>query len=251
MAYRYFWMIGTLLTLTIGAARGADHPAGPTPYPASEKDWPGKGVIRTFGFMVGERKAIWARREADQGAIVFIGDSLTGGWKNLAADFPKLKVANCGVGGDVSRGALFRFKEDVLDRNPRAIVIEIGNNDLTAMGSPADMLSNVSDMLAMTDREKPGTPVVLCSIPASANPKAPVKADDRKAMNEGLGKLASERKNTYFCDLFSATANDDGSPKPEYFAADKLHLSDAGHQKWAELLQPILEHAHEKGSGDH
>src|SRR5690349_7275368 len=99
--------------------------------------------------MVGERKAFWAKREKEQGAVTFVGDSLTGGWKNLAKDFPKLKVANRGVGGDVSRGVLFRVKEDVLDLNPKAVVIEIGNNDLTAMGSAADMLSNLTDILAI------------------------------------------------------------------------------------------------------
>ncbi len=191
--------------------------------------------------MVGERKAFWAQRQKDQGAVVFVGDSLTGGWKNLAKDFSKLKVANRGVGGDTSRGALFRFKEDALDLSPKAVVIEIGNNDLTAMGSPRDMLSNLADMVAMAEKQRPGMPVVLCSIPSSANPKAPVKAEDRKAMNEGIRKLASEHKNTSFCDLFTATANADGSPKLEYFAADKLHLSDAGHAKWAELLTTIFE----------
>src|SRR4051794_12904939 len=91
----------------VATAAPTSQPAtGPTPFPEKEKDWPGKGVIRAFGFMVGERKAIWSRRAAEQGAIVFVGDSLTGGWKDLAKDFPKRKVANCGVGGDVSRGAL-------------------------------------------------------------------------------------------------------------------------------------------------
>ena len=197
-------------------------------------------MIRKFGFMVGERNAFWAQRQKDHGAVVFVGDSLTGGWKSLARDFPKLKVANRGLGGDVSRGVLFRFMEDVLDLNPKAVVICIGNNDLTAMGRPADMLSNLADTLAMAEEARPGMPVVLCSIPSSANPKAPVKADDRKAMNEGIRKMASEHKNTRFCDLFAATANADGSPKPDYFAADKLHLSDAGHTKWAELLTPIF-----------
>jgi len=97
---------------------------------------------------------------------------------------PKLKVANRGLGGDVSRGVLWRFKEDVLDLNPKAIVICIGNNDLTASGKPADMLSNLADTVALADKAQPGIPIVLCTIPSSANPKAPVKAEDRKAMNE-------------------------------------------------------------------
>jgi lysophospholipase L1-like esterase len=236
-----FWGIYALLALLAGAALAVDD--GPTPYP-DPKDagaWPGKGPIRSFGFMVGERKAFWTNHQKDQAAVVFVGDSLTGGWKNLAKDFPKLKVANRGVGGDVSRGALFRFKEDALDLNPKAIVIEIGNNDLTASGAPGDMLSNLADMVAMAEKERPGMPVVLCTIPSSANPKAPVKANDRKAMNEGIRKLASEHKHTHFCDLDTAIANPDGSPNPEYYADDKLHLNDAGHAKWAELLMPIFD----------
>jgi len=218
-----------------------DAASGPTPFPKKDQDWPGKGVVRKFDFMVGERKAFWQHRASDQGAVVFVGDSLTGGWKTLAKDFPKMKVANRGLGGDVSRGVLWRFKEDVLDLNPKAIVLCIGNNDLTASGKPADMLSNVADTLALADKAQPSIPIILCSIPSSANPKAPVKAADRKAMNEGVGKLAAERKNTYFVDLFTATANEDGSPKLECFAADKLHLAAPGHAKWVELLTPIFE----------
>lgn len=227
------------------AAAAEPKPAvdGPTPYPdpKNEAAWPGKGPIRSFGFMVGERQAFWKNRSKDQGAVVFVGDSLTGGWKNLAKDFPKLKVANRGVGGDVSRGVRFRFKEDVLDLNPKAVVIEIGNNDLTAAGASADMLSNLAELVAMAEKEKPGMPIVLCTIPPSANPKAPVKPESRKAMNEGIRKMASDHKHTHFCDLYVDLANADGSPKPEYFADDKLHLNDAGHTRWAELLRPIFE----------
>lgn len=212
-----------------------------TPYPDNEKDFPGKGPARKMGFMQGERDAFFKQRENDQGAVVFVGDSLTGGWKNLAKDFPNLKVANRGVGGDTSRNVLFRLKEDVLDLNPKALVIEIGNNDLTASGRPADMLSNLADMLAQSRKAHPDMPVILCTIPPSANPKAPVKSEDRKAMNEGIKKLAAENKNAHFCDLYTALAKEDGSPIPEYFAEDKLHLSPAGHKKWAQLLMPIFE----------
>jgi len=60
-------------------------------------------------------------------------------------------------------------------------------------------------------------------------------------MNEGIRKLASEHKTTKCVDLYAAVANDDGSPKPEYFADDKLHLSVKGHSKWAELMKPIFD----------
>ena len=33
----------------------------------------------------------------------------------------------------------------------------------------------------------------------------------------------------------------DGQPKIELYADDKLHMSDAGHTKWAELLMPIFD----------
>ena len=210
------------------------------PYPDNEKEFPGKGPARKFPFMQGERDAFWKQREKDQGAIAFVGDSLTGGWKSLAKDFAGIKVANRGVGGDTSRNVVFRLKEDVLDLNPRAIVVEIGNNDLTAMGHPVDTLSNVADILALAEKARPGMPVVLCSIPPSANPQAPVKADDRKAINEGLRKLAADRPTRRFCDLSAAMAAEDGSPKAEYFCDDKLHMNDLGHSKWSELLKPIL-----------
>jgi lysophospholipase L1-like esterase len=244
---KVFSMLCALTALLAGAVAVAADPKpgvdGPTPYPdpKNEAAWPGKGPIRSFDFMVGERRAFWAKREKDQGAVAFVGDSLTGGWKNLAKDFPKLKVANRGVGGDVSRGVLFRFKQDVLELNPQAVVIEIGNNDLTAFGAPSHMLSNLAEIVAVAEKEKPGMPVVLCSIPPSAHPKAPVKPEDRQAMNEGIRKMAAEHKHMHFCDLYEALANSDGSPKPEYFADDKLHLNDAGHSKWAELLMPLFE----------
>src|SRR5207245_2239785 len=102
---------------------------GPAPYPKSEGDWPGVGVIRVFGFMTQNRQYFWSQRPINHRAVVFIGDSNIAGWKTLNDDFAPLRVANVGIGGDVSRGVLFRLKEDVIDLTPRAVVILIGGND--------------------------------------------------------------------------------------------------------------------------
>jgi lysophospholipase L1-like esterase len=214
---------------------------GPTPYPLKDADWPGKGPIRKFGWMDDNRKYFWSQRSTDQGAIVFAGDSLTGNWKSLATDFGKWKVANRGIGGDTSRGLLFRFAEDVLDLNPRAVVITIGTNDLTAAGSAADAVSNIRAMLELVEKKDAALPVVLCTTPPSAQPNAPVKPDERLALNSEIRKLAETHKNVVICDLYAATANEDGSPKLENFGPDKLHLVKAGYETWAALLTPILQ----------
>ncbi|OGV37134.1 MAG: hypothetical protein A2X48_04805 [Lentisphaerae bacterium GWF2_49_21] len=214
---------------------------GPTPYPAKDSDWPGKGVIRKFGWMDDNRKWFWTQREKDQGSVVFVGDSLTGGWKDLAKAFPGLKVANRGIGGDVSRGVLFRFQEDVLDLNPKAIVITVGTNDLTAMEKTDDYASNLSDILSMIEKKNPALPVVLCTTPPSANPKAPVKLSERQSLNAKILKYAEGRKNVAICDLYAVMANEDGTPKPEFFGEDKLHLAVPGYEKWTEMIKPVFE----------
>lgn len=226
-----------LSTAALFTSVRAEEKTKPTPYPEKDSEWPGKGPIRKFGWMVDNRNYFWTQRSKDQGAIVFAGDSLTGNWKDTGKDFPKMKVANRGVGGDTSRGLLFRFKEDVLDLNPKVIVILIGTNDLTALGKPEDAAANVSDMLAMSEK----LPVVLCTTPPSDNPKAPVKLDQRKALNEELKKAAATHKNVTLLDLYAAFANDDGSAKADFFAEDRLHMARPGYVKWAELLAPILE----------
>jgi lysophospholipase L1-like esterase len=62
---------------------------------------------------------------------VFLGDSITQGWNDLASAFPDMKVANRGInGGDTTRGVLIRLQDDVLSLDPAAIVLLIGTNDL-------------------------------------------------------------------------------------------------------------------------
>src|SRR5215469_4377923 len=86
---------------------------GPTPYPKDDCNWPGVGAIRVFEFMIPRRQDIWSQRLVNQGAVVFVGDSNVEAWTSLKGDFAPMHVANVGIGGDVSRGVLFRLKEDV------------------------------------------------------------------------------------------------------------------------------------------
>src|SRR2546428_7879655 len=120
--------------------------------------------------MVQKRAYFWQFRDKKQGAVVFAGDSLTGNWGELEKAFPKLNVANRGIGGDVSRGLLFRFQEDVLDLNPKAVVILIGSNYLSARQAPADTISNIADILEIAVKQNAALPIVLCKNPPPRSP---------------------------------------------------------------------------------
>jgi len=240
-------MRSTLLFLAamwFGAASSVAQPAptasGPTPYPASAKDWPGQGAIRVFGWMTDNRKAFWQDRERKQGSIVFAGDSLVGGWGSMAKDFPDLRVANRGIGGEVTRGLLFRFQEDVLDLHPKAIVLLTGSNDLSAMQDPKQSRANITAMLDLAQRQSPGVPIVLCTIPPRQHAQAPVDPAKLAELNKLITSLADGRPNVTVLDLHALLAEPDGSPHLDYFAQDKLHLSAAGFQRFREALVPLF-----------
>ncbi|HSI33269.1 MAG TPA: GDSL-type esterase/lipase family protein [Tepidisphaeraceae bacterium] len=233
-----------LAALVAPAAHAAD---GPTPYPDPKADaaWPGKGPIRLHGWMVDNRKHFWTQRAKDQGAVVFVGDSLTGGWKadHMAKSFPGLKVANRGIGGDVTRGVLFRLKEDVLDLKPRAIVLCIGTNDLSTHAEPAVIASNVSLILAQIRQHDANLPVVLCNIPPRDHKDAPTKPNAVADLNARLAKLAETANDAHLklVDLHTPLAGPDGRPKPDSFAKDRLHLAPPGYDQWATALGPAFE----------
>jgi lysophospholipase L1-like esterase len=191
--------------------------------------------------MVDNRNYFWTKRADSQNAIVFVGDSLTGNWGNVAKFFPKYTVVNRGIGGDVTRGVLFRLKEDVLDLHPKAIVVNIGSNDLSAKEMTSDALANLSDILDKVHNEAPSVPVILCTLPPRDSKEAPIDQNELKDLNAGIAKLAQGKPNVTLLDLFPLLALPDGMPDTQNFKKDKLHLDTPGYTKWAAALEPIFE----------
>ncbi len=225
--------------ITLAKAPNLD-PYAYVPYPeAQEALWPGKGPIRTFGWQDGIRRRYHARRVQDANAVFFIGDSLVEGWRTIEKDLAPLKIANRGVGGDTSRGCLFRFPLEVIAHQPAAVVIACGGNDLTAHGKPEHCLENVEAMIGMTRKHDRRVPVVVMNVPAMGNPKAPLQPGSHEKLNAGLKALA-ERGKCLFVDRYALSIDADGRQDLAQFAPDRIHYSKKGYEKLAKAVREVL-----------
>jgi lysophospholipase L1-like esterase len=72
---------------------------------------------------------------AGENRIVFFGDSITDGWK-LPDYFPGKPYVNRGISGQTTPQMLLRFREDVIDLQPKAVVILAGTNDIAYNTGP-------------------------------------------------------------------------------------------------------------------
>ena len=227
---------GIALFVGTSPASGAN---GYTPAPEKTEDWPGKGVVWNGDHWNKRRGEFWANREKDKGAVVFFGDSITEGWYTLSKDFPKWKCANRGISGDPSRSLVFRLKEDLLDLEPRAVVILIGVNDIASGGLPEDIAWNIRYCVTAIQRWRSGTPVVINKVMPWGNAQ-PHHRQRIALLNRMIEAIPIGRVNVRVCDTWSIFADENGNPAKDEFP-DLLHPNASARVKWHKALNPILE----------
>jgi lysophospholipase L1-like esterase len=211
-------------------------------YPQDPASLPGKGPAATWTGLPkvwAERHAEWARTAAqDKGAVVFLGDSITQGWHSLANAFPNIKVANRGIGGDTTRGVLYRLQADVLDLDPKAIVLLIGTNDVGNGAKPEDVADNIETILQEIKQFNPHLPVVVCEVmPRSDRGQHP--ADRIEKLNALVAASIKNDAQFTLCDTWSIYADKNGDPPKDEFP-DLLHPNAMGYAKWEAALKPIF-----------
>jgi lysophospholipase L1-like esterase len=199
---------------------------------------------------------VWARDHAqwkttasnEVGAVVFLGDSITEGWKTLAQDFPKYKVANRGIGGDITSGVLYRLKADVLSLDPAAIILLIGTNDFGDGADTEDVAANIRLILLAIKNFNPNLKVVVCKVMPRRENGGQIYAEKIQKANSLVEQFVKDEPNFVVCDTWGIYADDHGDPKIEDFKPDRLHLNAAGYLVWKEALSPVIAGLHLKES---
>ncbi len=208
--------------------------------PSTDEGLPGDGPIRRYEWFQDlwqSRRSGWAETiQQDQGAVVFLGDSIIQGWgEGLPAAFPGMKVVNRGISGDTTRGVLIRLEQDVLAVNPVAVVLLIGTNDLEEAAEPAVIASNVRLILDALSNFERDMPIVFCDImPSSSRMRRPT--EQIQSVNALYLEMLDDYSQVVRLDTFSLFDNGHGDADPSEFP-DLLHPNEVAYDKWAEALR--------------
>ena len=184
--------------------------------------------------------------------VVFFGDSITDNWSkpDYGGFFPGKPYVNRGIGGQTTAQMLLRFRADVVELQPKAVVILAGTNDI-AGNAGAVTLDQVQDNLAsMAELARAhGIRVVLASLlPVSddkqdPNGQALTRTRQRptatiRELNRWLAAYAAKSGHGYL-DYFTATADGAGlllSPLND----DGLHPNARGYAVMAPLAEKAI-----------
>jgi len=179
------------------------------------------------------------------GRVVFYGDSITDAWEsNGGSFFPGKPYVNRGISGQTTPQMLIRFRQDVIDLHPVAVVILAGTNDIAGNTGPSTLEMIEDNFASMTELAKAnGIRVVLASVlPVADYPwkKGLEPAPKIVALNKWIAEYAAKQKVTYL-DYYSAMVGDDGGMKPG-ISKDGVHPNAAGYA----IMQPLAEAAIKK-----
>ncbi len=184
--------------------------------------------------------------------VVFLGDSITQGWKIEGAGsmFPGKAYFNRGIGGQTTPQMLVRFRQDVIGLKPKAVVILAGTNDLAGNTGPMTLEQTEDNLASMADlAAQNGIRVVLCSVtPAVDFPWQPGLDPAPKivALNKWIKNYAA-RKGYVYVDYYSALVDARGG-LPANLSLDGVHPNTAGYAIMTPLAEAGIEKALAAGS---
>lgn len=177
--------------------------------------------------------------------VVFMGDSITDGWR-LNEYFTPRDFVNRGISGQVTGEMLGRMKADVLDVQPRAVLILAGTNDI-ARGTSLKAIENNLSMMADLAQAHNIRVLIASVLPVSdyhkdVNPRFEMTKTHPPAtiveLNRWIEQFCRQHGATYV-DYYSAMVDGSGM-LPSDMAEDGLHPNAKGYRVMAPIALEAL-----------
>lgn len=166
--------------------------------------------------------------------VVFLGSSIFEFWKQKDPEyFNKNAYVDRGISGQISPQLLIRFRQDVINLKPKAVIILAGSNDLAGNKghvSNETILNNIKNMVELA--KKNHIKVILCKYlpvyeyPWNKNLKQ--VPEQIISLNKEIVAYAEENNFTIL-DYFSPLVDERNGQKAEY-TTDGVHPNLAGYK---------------------
>ncbi len=206
------------------------------------KDWPALGRYRDMNGSL-------PTPAGDENRAVFLGDSITDGWK-LASYFPGKPYVNRGISGQTTPQMLIRFRPDVIALKPKIVVILAGTNDIGGNTGPTTLPAIEDNLVSMIELARAGGIGVVVASVLPVNDSGKDKdgktinrttrrpPEQIQALNEWMKKYAAQNDLIYL-DYFSAMVDAKGFLK-EDLSGDGLHPNEKGYAVMAPLVEQAI-----------
>ena len=184
--------------------------------------------------------------QPDPQRVVFLGDSITDGWK-LTQFFPGKLYVNRGIGGQTTSQMLVRVFPDVIDLKPAALIVLAGTNDISRNTGPQTPAMVEENIQAITElAQAHGIKVILCSLAPVSDYTARKQTEHRPPadilkLNAWLREYAAKAHLVYV-DYYAALVDDKGMLR-DGFSEDGLHPNAKGYELMAPLAEAAIQRA--------
>lgn len=179
---------------------------------------------------------------ADENRIVFMGNSITEGWSLIDPNFFLDKpLINRGISGQTTPQMLIRFRQDVVNLQPKIVVILAGTNDIAGNTGPSTLEMIEDNIASMVEIAKANNiKILLCSVlPVYDYPWKPGLEPAQKIVNLNKWiKEYSHNNDIIYVDYFTQMADVSNGLNQQY-SEDGVHPSLAGYR----VMEPIIEKA--------
>ena len=183
---------------------------------------------------------------ANEKRVVFMGNSITEGWVRWHGEFfDKNPYIGRGISGQTTAQMLLRFRPDVINLQPKVVVIHAGTNDIAANRGPQTLEQIAGNIFSMAElAQANGIKVVLASLlPASSYGWRPaIDPADKIIELNGMIREYAQKNDMVYLDYYSAMVNNEKGLKKEY-GRDSVHPNVEGYKVMEKLVQKAIEAA--------
>jgi lysophospholipase L1-like esterase len=174
-----------------------------------------------------------------QGAVLCIGSSSMRMWHDMIEeDLAPLTLIKRGFGGSNMNDVLHYADRIVIPYMPRAIVLYEGDNDVAKGVPPAKIHETFRAFAGKVHAAIPECRIYVLSIKPSV--KRWTMWSDMQEANRLIAMDCAKDERMTFVDISKVMLAADGTPKPEIFKEDQLHMNRNGYEIWRDTLKPVL-----------